>query len=99
MNTTVFTASHYGVVRFGDLQCEAVVLKGGERGYVRRQLAKLLGMTPPELDNKQQVKGGQRNAKAKNHIIPDFHSASLYRNMNESTPAGRLTRKTKRKSM
>ena len=43
MNTTVFTASHYGVVRFGDLQCEAVVLKGGERGYVRRQLAKLLG--------------------------------------------------------
>jgi hypothetical protein len=43
MNTTVLTASHYGVVRFGDLQCEAVVLKGGERGYVRRQLAKLLG--------------------------------------------------------
>lgn len=43
MNATVLTASHYGVVRFGDLQCEAVVLKGGERGYVRRQLAKLLG--------------------------------------------------------
>ena len=43
MNTSILTASHYGVVRFGDLECEAVVLKGGERGYVRRQLAKLLG--------------------------------------------------------
>ena len=43
MNASVLTASHYGVVRFGDLQCEAVVLKGGERGYVRRQLSKLLG--------------------------------------------------------
>ena len=43
MNASVLTASHYGVVRFGDMQCEAVVLKGGERGYVRRQLAKLLG--------------------------------------------------------
>lgn len=45
MNTSVLTASHYGVVHFGDLECEAVVLKGGERGYVRRQLAKLLGFT------------------------------------------------------
>ena len=43
MNTSILTASHYGVVHFGDLECEAVVLKGGERGYVRRQLAKLLG--------------------------------------------------------
>lgn len=43
MNASVLTASHYGVVHFGDLECEAVVLKGGERGYVRRQLAKLLG--------------------------------------------------------
>ena len=43
MNTCILTASHYGVVRFGDLQCEAVVLNGGERGYVRRQLMKLLG--------------------------------------------------------
>lgn len=43
MNTSILTASHYGVVRFGDLHCEAVVLKGGERGYVRRQLVKLLG--------------------------------------------------------
>lgn len=45
MNTTVLTASHYGVVHFGDLQCEAVVLKGGERGYVRRQLVKMLGFS------------------------------------------------------
>ena len=43
MNASMLTASHYGVVRFGDLQCEAVVLMSGERGYVRRQLAKLLG--------------------------------------------------------
>lgn len=43
MNTKTLTVSHYGVVRFGDLECEAVVLNGGERGYVRRQLAKLLG--------------------------------------------------------
>lgn len=43
MNTTALTASHYGVVRFGDLECEAVVLQSGERGYVRKELAKLLG--------------------------------------------------------
>lgn len=34
---------HYGIVRFGDLECEAVVLLGGERGHVRRQLASLFG--------------------------------------------------------
>jgi len=44
MNATVLTASHTGVVRFGDLECDAVVLLGGERGYVRRELAKLLGI-------------------------------------------------------
>ncbi|WKB56066.1 P63C domain-containing protein [Eleftheria terrae] len=43
MNSSVVAASHYGVVRFGDLECEAVVLNSGERGYARRQLAKLLG--------------------------------------------------------
>jgi hypothetical protein len=42
MNTKILTVSHYGVVRFGDLECEAVVLDGGKRGYVRRQLAKML---------------------------------------------------------
>ena len=45
MNTSMLTASHYGVVRFGGLECEAVVLKGGERGYVRRQIIQLLGFT------------------------------------------------------
>ena len=39
----MLTASHYGVVHFGDLDCEAVVLTTGERGYVRKELAKLLG--------------------------------------------------------
>jgi hypothetical protein len=43
MNASVLTASHYGVVHFGDLGCEAVVLTTGERGYVRKELAKLLG--------------------------------------------------------
>ena len=43
MNIPILTASHYGVVHFGDLDCEAVVLTTGERGYVRKELAKLLG--------------------------------------------------------
>ncbi len=43
MNASILTASHYGVVHFGDLDCEAVVLTTGERGYVRKELAKLLG--------------------------------------------------------
>jgi hypothetical protein len=43
MNATLLTASHTGVVRFGDLECEAVVLVDGERGYVRRELARMLG--------------------------------------------------------
>ncbi|KXU38642.1 hypothetical protein AXE65_12725 [Ventosimonas gracilis] len=41
----MLTASHYGVVHFGNLDCEAVVLTTGERGYVRRQLVKLLGFS------------------------------------------------------
>jgi len=44
MNKSIHTVSHYGVVRLGDLECEAVVLLGGERGYVQRQLAVALGM-------------------------------------------------------
>ena len=43
MNASMLTASHYGVVHFGDLDCEAVVLTTGERGYVCRQLMMLLG--------------------------------------------------------
>ena len=45
MNASILTASHYGVVQFGDLDCEAVVFTIGERGYVRRQLMKLLGFS------------------------------------------------------
>lgn len=44
MNASMLTASHYGVVHFGDLDCEVVVLTTGERGYVRKQVAKLLGV-------------------------------------------------------
>ena len=39
MSTPILTTSHYGVVRFGDLAVEAVVLEDGTRGYVQRQLA------------------------------------------------------------
>ena len=44
MNASTLSASHCGVVHFGDLDCEAVVLTTGERGYVRKQVAKLLGI-------------------------------------------------------
>lgn len=36
MSTPILTTSHYGVVRFGDLAVEAVVLEDGTRGYVQR---------------------------------------------------------------
>ena len=44
MSASTLSASHCGVVHFGDLDCEAVVLTSGERGYVRKQVAKLLGV-------------------------------------------------------
>ncbi|MEE1653541.1 MULTISPECIES: P63C domain-containing protein [Brachymonas] len=44
MSTSTLIASHFGVVHFGNLDCEAVVLTTGERGYVRKQVAKLLGV-------------------------------------------------------
>lgn len=44
MSASTLSASHCGVVHFGDLDCEAVVLTTGERGYVRKQVAKLLGV-------------------------------------------------------
>jgi hypothetical protein len=44
MSVSTLSASHCGVVHFGDLDCEAVVLTTGERGYVRKQVAKLLGV-------------------------------------------------------
>ena len=44
MNTTILTASSFGTVPFGDLACDAVVLNTGERGYIRKQVAKALGV-------------------------------------------------------
>ncbi len=44
MSKSIQTVSHYGVVRFGDLECEAVVLQGGERGYVQHRLSGVLGI-------------------------------------------------------
>ncbi len=44
MSTPILTTSHYGVVRFGDLAVEAVVLEDGTRGYVQRQLATAIGL-------------------------------------------------------
>ena len=44
MNSSILTASHFGTVHFGDLDCDAVVLNSGERGYVRKQVAKALGV-------------------------------------------------------
>ena len=35
--------THYGVARFGEMGCEAVVLDDGSRGYLRRQLAEMIG--------------------------------------------------------
>lgn len=36
--------THYGVIHFGELACDAVVLDDGSRGYVRRQMAQLIGL-------------------------------------------------------
>ena len=44
MTSSILTASHFGTVHFGDLDCDAVVLNTGERGYVRKQVAKALGV-------------------------------------------------------
>ena len=35
--------THYGVVRFGEMGCDAVVLDDGSRGYLRRQMAEMIG--------------------------------------------------------
>lgn len=43
MNPAIPKVSHYGVVRFGEIECEAVVLESGERGFVQRQFAQVLG--------------------------------------------------------
>ena len=65
MNATVLTASHYGVLRFGDLECEAVVLMDGSRGYIQRQLARALGL-------REKSPGTQIGA-----LIGEFSSNSL----------------------
>ena len=44
MNKSIQSVSHYGIVRFGDLECEAVVLVSGQRGYVQHRLAGVLGV-------------------------------------------------------
>ena len=45
MTTHYLRATHIGPLHFGaDLTCDAVVLENGERGYVRRQVARLLGL-------------------------------------------------------
>jgi len=43
--TAMQKVSHYGTVSFGDVQCEAVVLEDGSRGFVQRQFSQLLGYT------------------------------------------------------
>ena len=44
--------THYGVVRFGEVGCDAVVLDDGSRGYLRRQLAELIGLHSKNPSNR-----------------------------------------------
>ena len=44
--------THYGVASFGDLACEAVVLDDGSRGYLRRQMAQLIGLHSKNPSNR-----------------------------------------------
>ena len=44
MKAPTMAASHYGMVHFGDMAVEAVVLEDGSRGYVQRQLATAIGL-------------------------------------------------------
>ena len=44
--------THYGVVRFGEMGCDAVVLDDGSRGYLRRQLAQLIGLHSKNPSNR-----------------------------------------------
>ena len=44
--------THYGVVRFGEMGCDAVVLDDGSRGYLRRQLAELIGLHSKNPSNR-----------------------------------------------
>src|SRR5690606_27577661 len=80
MKDLILKASHYGVVRFGDLECEAVVLKDGERGYVRRQIVKLLGFT----DRKR----GDRFASFLQEIAPNSLSSLNKKEVSILLPSG-----------
>ncbi len=44
--------THYGVASFGDLACEAVVLDDGSRGYLRRQMAEMIGLHSKNPSNR-----------------------------------------------
>ena len=44
--------THYGVVRFGEMGCDAVVLDDGSRGYLRRQMAQLIGLNSKNPSNR-----------------------------------------------
>lgn len=44
--------THYGVARFGEMGCEAVVLDDGSRGYLRRQMAQLIGLHSKNPSNR-----------------------------------------------
>lgn len=68
MGTTLLSASHSGVIRFGDLECAAVVLSDGSRGYVQRQLARTLGLR--EKSPGTQIAGLIREFAS--NSLPDF---------------------------
>jgi hypothetical protein len=44
--------TQYGVVRFGEMGCDAVVLDDGSRGYLRRQMAQLIGLNSKNPSNR-----------------------------------------------
>lgn len=68
MGTTLLSASHSGVIRFGDLECAAVVLSDGSRGYVQGQLARTLGLR--EKSPGTQIAGLIREFAS--NSLPDF---------------------------
>jgi hypothetical protein len=50
--TAPVRASHFGTVRFGNIEVGAVVLTDGTRGYVRNQVAKALGLHEKNAGNR-----------------------------------------------
>lgn len=80
MSAAALTASHYGVVRFGELQCGAVVLTDGSRGYVRSQITGLLGFTGRQR--------GDRFARFMGEIAPNCLSELQKKGVTVSLPSG-----------